>query len=448
VTRLIVANVVGLLFLPVLNHMAWLRSGILGIALALIYLLARSWGMLLPCLAQLGIAADARTGMRTAWLYLANILGAAAGSIFTGFVLMDRLTLIAIAEFLVVAGLTCSMMLMFALPLTSRQKWQRAGWAIACGVLSVVLLPVLANNVLESLLPKRTSESIPPFARVVENRSGIITVDRSGVVWGDGIYDGRFNIDLVHDTNGIVRPYSLSLYHAAPRDVLMIGFSSGSWAQVVANNPAVSSFTIVEINPGYMKLAAEVPDVASVLTNPKVTLIIDDGRRWLRLNRDRRFDVIVSNTTWYFRANATNLLSTDFLELIKHHLRPGGVFFYNTTNSARVQRTGCLAFPYGARFTNHMVVSMSPIVWDFERWRHTLEAYRIDGLPVLDLTRSEDRAALDQLLSFEASMQDDAIPGAQKTIERCTEILVRTDGKNPVTDDNMGSEWRHYFGSE
>ena len=448
VSRLLLANVVGLLFLPVLDHMPWLKSGVVGIALALVYLLARSWGMLLPCLAQLGIAADTRTGMRTAWLYLANIMGSVAGSILTGFVLMDRLTLIGVAEFLVVSGLTCSMVLMFALPLTPHQKWQRASLAIACGVLSVLLLPVLANNVLESLLPKRTADSSGPFARVVENRSGIITVDQSGVVYGDGSYDGRFNTDLVHDTNGIVRAYSLSLYHAAPRDVLMIGLSSGSWAQVIANNPAVSSFTIVEINPGYMKLAAEVPEVASVLTNPKVTIVIDDGRRWLRLNHDRRFDVIVSNTTWYFRANVTNLLSTDFLELIKRHLRPGGIFFYNTTSSDRVQRTACLAFPFGARFTNHMVVSMSPIVWDFERWRRTLEAYRIDGQPVLDLDRSEDRAVLDQLISLQVSMRTDAIPSAQKPIEGCTEILARTEGKDLVTDDNMGSEWRHYFGVE
>src|SRR5205809_2433095 len=152
VARLIVASVIGWLFLPVLEHMAWLKAGVLAVALALVYVLARCWGMLLPCLAQLGIAADARTGMRTAWLYLANILGSAAGSLLTGFVLMDRLTLIGIAEFLVVAALTCSMVLMFALPLTSPQKWQRAGFAVACGTFSLLLLPVLANNVLESLL--------------------------------------------------------------------------------------------------------------------------------------------------------------------------------------------------------------------------------------------------------------------------------------------------------
>ena len=75
----------------------------------------------------------------------------------------------------------------------------------------------------------------------MENRSGIITVSKSGIVYGHGMYDGRFNTDLMHDTNGIVRPYALSLFHPAPRNVLMIGLSTGSWAQVIASNPDVAS---------------------------------------------------------------------------------------------------------------------------------------------------------------------------------------------------------------
>ena len=121
-----------------------------------------------------------------------------------------------------------------------------------------------------------------PFTHVIENRSGIITVDTDRTVFGNGMYDGHFNTDLKHDNNGIVRPYALSLFHPAPRDVLMIGLSSGSWAQVVANNPAVATLTIVEINPGYATLIAQEPEVASLLTNPKVTIVIDDGRRWLQ----------------------------------------------------------------------------------------------------------------------------------------------------------------------
>ena len=85
----------------------------------------------------------------------------------------------------------------------------------------------------------------------------------------------------------------------------MIGLSSGSWAQVIANNPNVASLTVVEINPGYLSLIAQEPEVASLLHNPKVTIVTDDGRRWLRANSGRRFDAIVSNTTWYYRANVS-----------------------------------------------------------------------------------------------------------------------------------------------
>ncbi len=77
-----------------------------------------------------------------------------------------------------------------------------------------------------------------------------------GIVFGNGMYDGRFNTDLKRDTNGIVRPYALSLFHPVPRDVLMIGLSSGSWAQMIANNPDVESLTVIEINPGYLTLIA------------------------------------------------------------------------------------------------------------------------------------------------------------------------------------------------
>jgi spermidine synthase len=258
------------------------------------------------------------------------------------------------------------------------------------------------------------------------------------------MYDGHFNVDLKHDNNGIIRPYALSLFHPAPRDVLMIGLSSGSWAQVVANNPAVRTLTVVEINPGYATLIAQFPEVASLLTNPKVTIIIDDGRRWLNLNRDRHFDAIVSNTTWYFRANVTNLLSAEFLALVKDHLNPGGIFFYNTTDSARAQRTGCLVFGEGARFTNHMVVSSVPIAWDFQRWRRTLEAYRIDGKPQLDPRRSEDSVLLDKAEAMAASLTSTA-PYAERPIEPCSDVLTHTAGMKIMTDDNMGSEWRYFL---
>jgi hypothetical protein len=327
------------------------------------------------------------------------------------------------------------------------EKILRTSLALATGVLALVAVPRWSANALEDLQWKGSPLAVP-LVQVVENRSGIIAVTPDGTVIGNGMYDGRFSTDLVHDTNGIVRPYALSLFHPAPRDVLMIGLASGSWAQVIANDPDVASLTIVEINPGYLALIAKAPEVASVLNNPKVAVITDDGRRWLRTNSGRRFDAIVSNTTWHFRANATNLLSSEFLDLAKDHLNPGGILFYNTTDSARVQRTGCLAFTYGARFVNHMVVSQAPIAWNFARWRRILESYRIDDRPVFDSTRDEDRVALDRLMTWEASLAPQAAGNAERPIEPCPDIMARTAGKLPITDDNMGTEWRQPLGLE
>jgi spermidine synthase len=444
VTALMWACIVGALFLPLLDHLAGLGSAVNAVAFVLVYLIARFWGSLLPHLAEFGVPATGQVGMRTALLYLANILGSAMGSIITGFVLADRLGLVALAVTLVVAGLACAALLAGMLKLSRAEKMLRIGAATAFAALAIVAIPAASADVLASLQWKGAPNA-QAFADVVENRSGIITVTADGTVFGNGMYDGRFNTDLKHDSNGIVRPYALSLFHPAPRQVLMIGLSSGSWAQVIASDPEVASLTVVEINPGYLSLIAKEPEVASLLSNPKVAIVTDDGRRWLRANPDRRFDAIVSNTTWYFRANVTNLFSAEFLDLVKGHLNPGGVFFYNTTESARVQRTGCLAFAAGARFLNHLVVSDAPIRWDFARWRRTLEAYQIDGRPVFDASRGEDRAELDALQSWQGSLD----AGDEKgPIEACSHILARTAGKDVVTDDNMGSEWRYSLGLE
>ena len=447
VDTLLMASLAGILFLPLLNALAWLDSGIVGVAVLMVYLVARFWGSLLPYLAEVSIACDSRAGMRTAMLYLANILGSAAGSVLTGFVLMNYLGLVAIDAALALAGIGCVLLLVVTVDIPLREKRQRAALAAVFGIVAAIAIPRLSGDVLENLQAKEVPGA-NSFTEVVENRSGIITVVDHSIVFGNGMYDGRFNTGLVHDINGIVRPFALSLFHPAPRDVLMIGLATGSWAQVLANNPDVASLTIVEINPGYLTLIAHAPEVASVLNNPKVKIIIDDGRRWLRAHPNRHFDAVVSNTTWYFRASVTNLLSVEFLDLVRHHLNPGGIFFYNTTSSDRVQRTACLTFAHGARFTNHMVVSDTPIAWDFQRWRRTLASYRIDGRPVFDPARDQDRAELDRLVSWQSSLAPGSARTLDRPIEPCADVLARTAGKLAVTDDNMGSEWLHFLGLE
>jgi spermidine synthase len=116
---------------------------------------------------------------------------------------------------------------------------------------------------------------------VVENRNGVIAVTGNNAVFGNGVYDGYFNVDPAPDVNFVVRAYALSFFHPAPKRILMIGLSSGSWAQILVNHPLAESPDVIEINSGYLQLIPQYPVVNSLLRNPRVHIYLDDGRRWL-----------------------------------------------------------------------------------------------------------------------------------------------------------------------
>jgi spermidine synthase len=430
------ANVLGFMLLPALNMAASIGPAMILLALLFTLLIAHFWGVVMPLVAHLAVRADDNAGTRLSYLYLANIIGSAAGGFLTGFVLMDVLDMRGIQMFLVLCGLAFSSVLVFL----SRR---RAPVVSLAGIAAAALMAGLAqgpltSQVYERLMWKDHATTGPTFLRVIENRSGVVTLDTDKRVYGGGVYDGQVKIDLADDTNGMVRPLALSLYHASPRDVLSIGLSGGAWAQVLASDPTVERLTVAEINPGYLQLVRDEPLVASVLNNPKVHLVIDDGRRWLNRNPDAKFDAIVANISHNFRANATNVLSVEFLEVVRRHLKPGGTFFYNTTDSERVQRTGCVVFPYGYRVFNHMLVSDAPIELDARRWRRILFSERIDGRPLLDASDPRDLAVWDHLAAL---LKGTDKPLPQQAFEDCPSILARTQSAALVTDDNMGTEW-------
>ena len=311
--------------------------------------------------------------------------------------------------------------------------------AAAVAVNAVAFAQPLFATVYERMLYKSEYGPELKFAHLVESRSGVIGVAANTTVYGGGVYDGKFNTNLLLDTNLAVRAYAISAFHPQPREVLMIGLSSGSWAQIVANHPGVERLTIVEINPGYLQLIPQYPDVASLMQNPKVTITIDDGRRWLVSNPQRKFDLIVMNTSFHWRAHMSHLLSTGFLQLIRSHLEPGGAMFYNTTGSGEVMITGATVFPYALRVVNFLAVSDQPLVFDRDALRKALEVYRIDGKPVLDLTQPAGQQRLTELMAW-ADTIGKPNPAAAP-IEYADTIRQRHKDKRMITDDNMGTEW-------
>jgi spermidine synthase len=432
------ANVLGFMVGPILFglvvHVSYLW------ALVPISVAAACLGAVFPMLCHVSMPANERSGARMSYLYLSNILGSALGSYLTGFVLMDILPLRHVSVVLALLGLGLGSGLLLKAEL-SKGRFIGTAFAMLAAALFIVLgSDPLFRAMYEKMLMKNNYISGAEFGTVVENKSGVIAVTQLGTVFGGGIYDGRFNVSLVNDTNGIQRAFALSYYHPDPKEVLMIGLSSGSWAEVIANHPQVQHLTVVEINPGYLRLIRHAPEVASLLQNPKVQVDIDDGRRWLIRNAGRKFDAIVMNTSYHWRSNTSNILSTDFLQLIRQHLNPGGVDLYNTTDSDEVLATGLKIFPFGLRMANFMVVSDAPLKLDAKRWFDVLSHYSIDGKPVFDLSQEQHRQRLAEVMSMATTIDRD-VPGFF-TLESAAHIRSRTSQVRVITDDNMGTEWR------
>jgi predicted membrane-bound spermidine synthase len=398
------------------------------------------FGATFPLVAHVSVNPTRRAGASISYLYAANILGSTLGALVVGYILMDHLSAYQISMLLLLGGTLLAVAVsgvahsLVGLPL--RRKFRFALPVVAM-LLMIVAAQPLSSTMYDRLLFKNKFPG-SHFQQVIENRSGVIGVTADGVVYGGGVYDGRFNVDLLHDINIIIRPYALSALHPAPHRVLMIGLGSGSWAQVIANHPQVEGLTVIEINPGYLKLIPEHPSVATLLRNPKVHVVIDDGRRWLLRNPQARFDAILMNTSFYWRNHSSNLLSAEILQIVRRNLEPGGVLFYNTTGSEDAIATALTVYPYGLRVVNSLAVSDSPLVFDRSRWKAVLLNYVIDGKQVIDTNDPKQLQKLDEIVGI----PEDPTGRSLNSVENNNQLRSRLLKRLIITDDNMGLEWR------
>lgn len=398
-----------------------------GEQIPLFALTATFMGATFPLLCFVSVRPDGSAGAGISQLYLANIIGSTLGSLLTGFVLFDLMPLRQVALLVLLQGLVIAA----GLVLTSGADKAVRTRALAALVVLAVTSAGTNGFVFSSFYERLQWKTLTPepFVEVVETRSGVITVGSDGRIYGGGGYDGAFSLDLEDDMNGIRRAYLAGAVHPRPRRVLVIGLSSGSWAQVLANNPDVEEVTILEINAGYLKLLPLHEEVASLLQNPKVRIIVDDGRRWLS-RRGERFDLVVANATQHWRGYAANLLSREFVRLVKGSLEEGGIYVFNPTGSPSAMKTAVSEFRHSATLASAVAVSDAPISLSESRWRELLSGYRIDGRSVIDLETDQGRAMFEKLVADSGFIADTR----EGTLTFAADATI-------VTDDNMFCEW-------
>src|SRR5688500_17354333 len=157
-------------------------------ALLMVLLAAGLLGAILPLVSHFGIKADDRAGQRLSYVYLANIIGSAAGSLLTGFVFLDAFSIAQASAIVGMLGMILFAALLFVAE--SRRLLPVAGVA-AVGVW--LATPASYDRIWERLMYKGAFKDDTKFADVIETRSGVITVTQNDVVYGGGAYDGKFN---------------------------------------------------------------------------------------------------------------------------------------------------------------------------------------------------------------------------------------------------------------
>jgi predicted membrane-bound spermidine synthase len=311
-------------------------------------------------------AATGTVGRSMSRVYASNILGSVLGPLVVNFGILQWATTQVAFTLIGMIGALVGLGLILANSRDVMLRWVAAG-ATLLGVCAVSTSAIAGNWLIAALSAAQNVE----IRRVVETRQGIVVAYKDDIkgdpIFGGNVYDGRANVDPRINSNGINRIIMLPAIVQRPKRVLVIGLSIGSWQHLINGFPGVEHMDVIEINPGYLTMIKDYPAQDRAVNDPRVKLFVGDGRKFLRQNPKAKYDLVVMNTTWHWRAYISMLLSREYLTLVRSHMTDAAVLVYNTTGSPDALKTAATVFPHAYLYDNFAVAG------NFD-WRKKLAA--------------------------------------------------------------------------
>ncbi len=126
--------------------------------------------------------------------------------------------------------------------------------------------------------------------------------------------------------------------HPNPKRVLIIGGGDGGAAREVLRHPGVEECVMVEIDGLVVEKSREFfPTIACELDNPRLTLLIDDGIKYIE-NANNEFDVILVDSTDP-AGPAEGLFTADFYKKVYGALKADGLMAAQAESPYYFQKT-------------------------------------------------------------------------------------------------------------
>jgi spermidine synthase len=298
-------------------------------------------GVQFPLLIGLLGRGNERVGQQVGTAVACNTLGCIAGSLAGGFGLMPLLT--APGVWMLVIGLTSCTALAWLL-VAWRQAPGRLRFIAPAACAALALLMLFATGPTAVWRHTSIGAGRSPFVgrTVNEIRFGKHQLYRATYWQADGVesslairgpeslslyVNGKSDGDSVGDAaTQIMLGMVPAVLHAQPRTALVVGLGTGETAGWLAAIPDIERVDCVELEPQVAEMARRCAIVNhDVLNNPKLRLIINDGRESLT-STPATYDLIVSEPSNPYRAGVANLFTREFYQAVRQRLNEGGLF--------------------------------------------------------------------------------------------------------------------------
>ena len=273
------------------------------------------------------IGEDAR-GTLIARAYAWNTVGALAGSLLAGFVIAPLFDYLSSLYVLAALYSLAALAVIAAIMLPGVRGTGRRPIAAGVAAIAGLILLVSAARLTDSGYYKRRVEAKFPSIEVVSHRPGLQGVTtvmkrRGAPLLADLLLVNGMGMTVkVTDTK--MMAHLPMLLHPAPRDTLVICFGMGTTYRSAISYGG--NVTVVElVREVFDAFAYFHGDAARVRAYPNGKMVVNDGRNFLKLTRER-FDVItIDPPPPIDGAGVNHLYSREFAELAKSRLKPGGI---------------------------------------------------------------------------------------------------------------------------
>jgi spermidine synthase len=381
-------------------------------------------GSLLPAAVAIMDPGKIHTGEGVGLVVLHNTIGSVFGSLVAGFFLIPAFGILDSFRLLTALNLLLALVLLFRFRPAGRMRLAIPG-AVGVGLVLAVFpyswQQDLMNSGVYIYAPKYKQMGglvkilgAEKIVELIEGRDTTVAVHES--------LDGQFRFFTVNGKtdggNGRDRSTQIlvgqipMLLHPEPRETLVIGLGTGITLRGLSAHPT-QRIDCVEISPEVVKAAEWFrEDNGHALDNPKVNLIVDDGRILLEKSK-KRYDVIISEPSNPWQTGNANLFTADFYELAASRLNPSGIFcqwigLYDITpdNLRIAAKTFLQTFPkvmvFKAGTDMIMVGARHDLNFDYQLLRRRFAVPEIQSVfAIIDLPEPSDLIAKHYLYSEE-----------------------------------------------